>query len=112
MTELSLNEQVAMNVVHSRVLAAAATKAWIDKHGDVDACGFAWITTHEKGNTKLGRALKEAGFKKAYSGGMQLWNPSNSWTQSMGALEAGADAAAQFLSKQLGVQFYTGSRMD
>lgn len=92
--------------------AAKATATWLQQHGDRDCCGFSWVTTYEKGSTKLGRALLKNGFSKAYGGGLQLWNPSKSYTQSITALEQGADAAAKVLTEQLGVKFYSGSRMD
>ena len=92
--------------------AAKATRAFIATHGDRDACGFAWVTTYEKGTSKLVRELKKFGFSKSYGGGYQLWNPSKSHTQSISALEAGADAAAKVLTERLGVKFYSGSRMD
>lgn len=108
---------VDMTTVEAAVLeamsaAAKATREFLAKHGDRDLCGFAWVTTYEKGTSKIVRELKRYGFKKSYSGGYQLWNPSKSHTQSISALEAGADAAAAVLTQRLGVQFYSGSRMD
>ena len=99
--------------VHNQATAAAAkaTADWISTHGDRDCCGFAWVTVREKGSTKLGRALKSVGFKPAYGGGLQLWNPSGSFTQSITAKEEGADAYAKIL-KQHGIDAYSGSRMD
>lgn len=93
-------------------LAAKATRDYLAKHGDRDACGFAWVTTYEKGTSKLVRELKKHGFSKSYGGGYQLWNPSKSPAQSISALEAGAQAAADHLTNMLGVKFYAGSRMD
>ena len=92
----------------------AAMQFFYDKLGGRDqyACGFAWVTVYERGNTKLGRALKEAGFRPAYGGGMQLWNPSGLGVQNVDTLEAGAEAAAKFLEQMLGVKAYAGSRLD
>lgn len=104
--------EVQTAVVTAMTLASQATQQYLAKNGDRDACGFAWVTTYEKGTTKLVRELKKFGFRKSYNGGYQLWNPSKSGTQSISALEAGADAAADFLTKALGVKFYSGSRMD
>jgi len=92
--------------------ASRATATYLQAHGDRDCCGFAWVTTYEKGTSKLVRELKKHGFSKSYNGGYQLWNPSKSYTQSISALEAGADAAAKVLTEKLGVKFYSGSRMD
>jgi hypothetical protein len=92
----------------------AATKFFQERLGGKDqyACGFAWVTVYEKGSTKLGRALIEAGFSKSYSGGLQLWNPSGLYVQNVDTLEAGAEAAALFLEQMLGVKAYAGSRLD
>ena len=92
--------------------AAKATEDFLAKHGDRDACGFAWVTVNEKGSTKLGRALKAVGFKPAYGGGLQLWNPSGNWTQCITAKEEGAQAYAEVLRKAGIEKAYAGSRMD
>ena len=107
--------QVQQAVAQAKQAAhAAAQKFFQEKLGGRDqyACGFAWITTYEKGTTKLVRELKKHGFSKSYSGGYQLWNPSGFACQNVDTLEAGARAAAQVLTEQLGVQFYAGSRLD
>jgi ribosomal protein S27AE len=101
------------NVMHeARNAAAVATENFLAQHGDRDACGFAWVTVYEKGSTKLGRALLKAGFRKAYGGGLQWWNPSGSYTQAITAKEVGAEAAAKILRERLGVEASAGSRMD
>ena len=92
--------------------ARKATEDFLAKHGDRDACGFAWVTVYEKGSTKLGRALKSVGFKPAYGGGLQLWNPSGHGTQSMSVKEEGARAYAEVLRKFGIEKAYAGSRPD
>jgi len=105
-------EQVQSAVLEAVAEAAKATEDFLAKHGDRDACGFAWVTVYEKGSTKMGRALIAAGFSKAYGGGLQMWNPSGNWTQGITAKEVGAEAAAKVLTEKLGVKAYAGSRMD
>jgi len=105
-------EQVQSAVLEAVAEARKATEDFLAKHGDRDACGFAWVTVYEKGSTKMGRALIKAGFSKAYGGGLQMWNPSGSWTQCITAKEVGAEAAAKILTEKLGVKAYAGSRMD
>ena len=93
---------------------AAAQRAEADfraKHGEPGYCGFAWVTVPEKASTKLGRALKTVGFTKAYGGGLQLWNPGGSYTQSMDIKETGAQAYADTL-KAFGITAYMSSRAD
>ena len=99
--------------IHNTATAAAqkTTEDFLAKHGDRDMCGFAWVTVREKGSTKLGRSLKSIGFKPAYGGGLQLWNPSGSWTQCITAKEEGAQAYADVLRK-FGIDAYMGSRLD
>ena len=105
-------DQVTLAVQEAKAEAAKATNAFLAQHGDRDACGFAWVTVYEKGSTKLGRALLKNGFRKAYGGGLQMWNPSGSYTQAITAKEVGAEAAARVLTERLGVKAYAGSRMD
>jgi len=105
-------DQVENVIREAQVAAAQATAEFLSQHGDRDACGFAWVTVYEKGSTKLGRALLKQGFRKAYGGGLQWWNPSGSYTQAITAKEVGAEAAAQVLKERLGIEAYAGSRMD
>lgn len=92
----------------------AAEKFFLQKLGGVDrlACGFAWIDIYGiKGNTKLGKALAANGFRKSYSGTMQMWNPSKFNCQNVDTKEAGAEAAAAVF-KKYGFEAYAGSRLD
>jgi hypothetical protein len=92
----------------------AADKFFKEKLGGRDqfACGFAWVDIFGiKGNTKLGRALKEAGIRKSYTGSFQIWNPANYGCQNIDTLEAGAEAAAKVFEKY-GFRAYAGSRLD
>lgn len=69
---------------------------------DCFPCGFAWVRiTGVKGNTKLGKALKDCGFSKAYAGGMEIWNPSGLPVQNVDVKLAGAEAFANLLIKKL-----------
>ena len=79
---------------------------------DQFACGFAWVDIFGvKGNTKLGRAFKDAGVRKSYTGSFQIWNPADMPVQNVDTLEAGAEAAAQVF-KKYGFTAYAGSRLD
>ena len=101
--------------LHTKALEAAkqATEDYVSKYGEHDACGFAWVTAYVNGASKLGKSFKAQGFTKAYGGGWQLWNPSNSWTQSVSAKEAGADAYVRTVCAELeDVKLYANSRLD
>lgn len=100
---------------HNLALAAAqrATADFLAKHGDRDACGFAWVSSWEKGNTKVGRAMAALGFRKSYGGGYQLWNPSGSYTQCITAKEEGARAYVDTMKQYFPeLKLSAGSRMD
>ena len=94
--------------------ARTAAKAFLQQHGDRDACGFAWVNVWGvRSNSKLGKALQAAGFRKDYTGALCLWNPSKAAVQSLNVLEAGAEANAAVLRDKLGLEkVYAGSRMD
>jgi hypothetical protein len=92
----------------------AADQFFKEKLGGVDqySCGFAWVDIFGiKGNTKLGRALKEAGVRKSYTGSFQIWNPAGYACQNIDTLEEGARAAAAVFERY-GFQAYAGSRLD
>ena len=79
---------------------------------DQYACGFAWVNIHGvKGNTRLGKMLKQAGVRQDYTKAFQIWNPSNLHVQNVDTLEAGAEAAAKVFEKY-GFTAYAGSRLD
>ncbi len=92
----------------------AAMEYFYGKLGGRDqyACGFAWVNIHGvKGNTKLGKMLKEAGVRQDYTKAFQIWNPSGMHCQNVNTLEAGAEAAARVF-EQYGFVAYAGSRLD
>lgn len=93
--------------------AAMATRKWVAENGDRDACGFAWVAVEGvRSNSKLGKALLANGWRKDYLRRLVLWNPSKSGVQSISALEAGANIAAEIISKRLGVSAHSESRLD
>jgi hypothetical protein len=94
--------------------ARTAAKEMIAKYGDRGACGFAWVNVYGvRSNSKLGKWLQAAGFRKDYTGALSLWNPSKAAVQSIDILEAGAYAYAEVLKAKLGLEkVYAGSRMD
>ena len=81
-------------------------------NGGWGACGFAWVNIYGiKGNTRIGRNLKQAGVEQSWDKSFQLWNPSKYPTQNVDTLEAGARAAAEVF-KRYGFTAYAGSRLD
>jgi hypothetical protein len=111
-------EATQVQQAHAKAMEAAraAAKAFSDKHfngSDGGACGFAWVNVYKvRSNSKLGKALATVGFRKSYTGGLQLWN---SWWpgQSVDAADHGATAYAAVLKQELGIdEIYAGSRLD
>ena len=73
------------------------------------ACGFAWVTVRPGNSSFAIWAKKNAGFSKAYRGGVELWI--HAFNQSMARKEAFARAYAEVL-RDAGIEAYSGSRMD
>ena len=95
------------------IQARTAAKAFYAAHGDRDCCGFAWVDVYGvRSNSRLGKTLQSFGFRKSYTGSLQLWNPCGSGTQSISIKEAGAEAYAKVLTEKLGIKAYAGSRLD
>ena len=107
-------EEIIIRAVEfGRQAARQATQDYLDANGDRGDCGFAWLNVYTDGRSKVGRVLKKAGFEKAYGEkGLQMWNPSGHFTQSLTAKEYGARAMAEVLKTRLGVEAYAGTRMD
>jgi len=111
-------ETVRVQMAHVRALseAQAAARAFSEQHfggSDGGACGFAWVEVYKvRSNSKLGKALQEVGFRKSYTGSLQLWN--KWWPgQSVDAAEQGAGAYARVMKEELGLEnCYAGSRLD
>ena len=112
------SEAVLVQQAHAKALheAEKAARAFANQHcggNDGGACGFSWVDVYGvRSNSKLGRALKEVGFSKSYTGSMQLWN--KWWMgQSVDAGEQGAQAYVEVLREELGLErVYAGSRLD
>ena len=111
-----LNDYTVQDIVMIKEAALQhardAGEAHLREHGEHAYCGFAWINIYGiKGNTKLGKRMKAAGFSKDYTGAYSIWNPSGLGTQCMSTKEAGADACAKVF-KAAGFTAYAGSRAD
>ncbi len=99
LTTTNLNDYTVEDLKTIRSAAGQAAQdaanAYIEQHGEQWYCGFAWVNIYGiKGNTRLGKRMKAAGFEKDYTGAYSIWNPSGLGTQCMSTKEAGADAAA------------------
>jgi len=115
MTTETFNAGAVQDACNEAAMAArTAAKAFYAQYGDRDACGFAWVDVYGvRSNSRLGKTLQSFGFRKSYTGSLQLWNPSGAGVQSVSVLEAGAEAYAKVLTEKLGLdRCYAGSRLD
>ena len=114
-TKEAFNAEAVQDACNEAAIQArTAAKIAYNQIGERDACGFAWVNIYGvRSNSKLGKWLAAAGFRKDYSGALCLWNPSGFPTQSISILEAGAEAYAEVLRTKLGLdKVYAGSRLD
>ena len=116
LTTTNLNDYTVADLIlikeAAKQHARDAGEAHIAQYGEQMYCGFAWVNIWDiKGNTKLGKRMKAAGFDKDYTGAYSIWNPSGLGTQCMSTKEAGASAAAQVF-KAAGFKCSAGSRAD
>ena len=114
-TEFNAKQVEAVCLKAEQEARRASKKFFDERLGGRDqyACGFAWVTVHGvRSNSRLGKTLQTFGFRKSYTGGLQLWNPSKAMVQNVDTLEAGAEAYADVLRLELGLEAYAGSRLD
>lgn len=100
--------------IYNEAFAAAqeAEAKYRAQYGEPFYCGFAWVKVRP-GNCKFAKFLKVNKIVSgpAYNGGVDVWNPGKSPTQSMDIKEVGAHAFAQVLVKH-GINAFAQSRAD
>lgn len=110
-----MNDTQIHDVINSAFQAArTATKEYLATHGDVDACGFVWVSIRPA-TKKVAKILRNSyGAERIpFEGGLNLWNPSYSPVQSISAKEEGAFAFVNVMREAFpDVTFTVGSRMD
>ena len=109
-----MNDTQIHDAINSAFQAArTATKEYLATHGDVDACGFAWVSIRPA-TKKVAKILRNSyGADTSFEGGLKLWNPSYSHVQSISAKEEGAYAFVNVMREAFpDVTFTVGSRMD
>ena len=115
---MTLNELKTI-LEEAREAAQLESQAVYNRYGTdhVGCCGFAWVNIYEhngvklKGNTRMGRLLKQAGVRQDYTRAFQVWGGEWYHGQSIDIKEAGARAYADVL-KRHGFTAYPGSRLD
>jgi len=107
---------VILNKAQQAAVNASEQAYQQNGNSDWDACGFAWVDIYAhdgkklKGNTKMGKALKQAGIDQNWNRVFSQWC---NWYggQSISIKEAGARAYARVL-EGYGFTAYAGSRLD
>lgn len=89
----------------------ASKKAYDLLGKDVLPCGFAWVVTYVT-DTEITQALLDLGIAHSFGDGSYRIHVETFPCQNIDVAEAGADAAAKFLTKELGQKFYSASRLD
>jgi hypothetical protein len=105
---ISIEQQIADEAFKA---AKEAEAKFIAEHGEMAYCGFAWVKVYP-GNCRMAKYLKnnKLGDTGIY-GGVEVWNPGKSGTQSMDVKEAGAKAFAEVL-RGYGIKAAAMSRPD
>ena len=104
--------RTAAEQAQAKFLAEWTANTGGNEYGEPMYCGLAWGNIYGvKGNTELGRAMKQAGYQKSYDGSIQIYNPAGYGGQSMDVKEHGAQAAAAVF-ESYGFRAYMGSRAD
>ena len=107
-------------VAEAEKAAGIAAVAYLSKYyggNDNYPCGFAWANICSfdgkkiRGNSKLGKALKQNGITQDYNRTFQVWNPSGLAVQNVDTKEIGAMAFAAVF-KKYGFEASAGSRLD
>ena len=105
-----------INILHHEAVVAAkkAVTDFIEKHGEPFYCGFAGVVVKGvRGNSRVGKRLKELGFNDNYGGGLYFSNPAgfNLTYQSMDLKEIGANKYAEMF-RELGFDAHMSSNPD
>lgn len=106
-------EQFTVALAEAEANAKQAAADYQEKHGDFDACGFAWtVIPGIRSNSKVGKYLAANKISKWESERAHIvWNPGQAHCQSISVIEQGALAFTETL-KQHGIEAYTRSRLD
>tara|TARA_R100001480_G_scaffold141867_1_gene139273 strand:- start:186 stop:533 length:348 start_codon:yes stop_codon:yes gene_type:complete len=105
-----------INILHHEAVVAAkkAVTDFIEKHGEPFYCGFAGVVVKGvRGNSRVGKRLKELGFNDNYGGGLYFSNPAgfNLTYQSMDLKEIGAEKYAEMF-REFGFDAHMSSNPD
>jgi hypothetical protein len=104
-------EKVAAAVAEAQRRAHAASQELYTRIGDAGIAGFSNLATHD-GHSEITQALLRLGHADAAGGSYMLYGITSFPVQSIDVNEAGARAAAAYLSEALGQPFYVRTFWD
>ncbi|MFC4231468.1 hypothetical protein ACFOW1_06185 [Parasediminibacterium paludis] len=105
-------EKIKIAIQQASEIFYNESEKFINEHGEKAPCGWSHVVTWES-NTEITQALVDLGFANSYADGYYYINGLKSYPgQSIDVDEAGAKAAAEFLTKELGQKFSYHSRFD
>lgn len=109
-----LTDKVRKAIVEANEISIKSVEEYLVKNPSFDEqkgyWGFAHVCTSHI--SEVTQALQDAGFAKAYSNGDYYIDVDEYRTCNLELLEIGADAAAKYLTKELGQNFFVKTRLD
>lgn len=111
---LEQKEKVKKAIIEANRISVRSVEDFLEKNPLFDEqkgyYGFAHVCTNHI--SEVTQALQDTGFAKAYSDGDYYIEIDEYQTSNLKLLEIGADAAAKYLTKELGQNFFVKSRLD
>lgn len=111
---VSSEEKVRKVIIEANRISVGSVEDFLNKNPLFDEqqgyYGFAHVCTNHI--SEVTQALQDAGFAKAYSDGDYYIKIDEYRTNNLDLLEIGADAAAKYLTKELGQNFFVKTRLD
>jgi hypothetical protein len=104
-------EKVAAAVAEAKQVAHDASQELYNKIGDAGIAGFSNLSTHD-GHSEITQALLQLEHADVVGGSYMLYGITNFPVQSIDVNEAGARAAAKYLTEALGQPFYVKTFWD
>lgn len=109
-----LADKVRKAIVEANEISIKSVEEYLAKNPSFDEqkgyWGWAYVCTNHISDVT--QALQDAGFAKAYSDGDYYIKIDEYQTNNLDLLEIGANAAAKYLTKELGQNFFVKTRLD
>ena len=109
-----LTDKVRKAIVEANEISIKSVEEYLVKNPSFDEQKGYWGVAHVCTShiSEVTQALQDAGFAKAYSNGDYYIDVDEYRTCNLELLEIGADAAAKYLTKELGQNFFVKTWLD